>query len=270
MRAEVWRQVWPEVRADGALSAGSPALHAQRLVQVYQALARRGDHLLAPLLDGRPPVQWAHYPDDDALYAQRRYQWYYHSHSLVDRPGAAEHGHFHLFARTDARRSVIDPAAEALFLKRLGAPDSAARTRHLLAIGMSSVGVPISLFTVNRWVTGDLLLSSANSLRLLEALSLDTGQPGIDRLIISLVGLCMPQVRALFRERDRRLYARARRGPGVLDDEALEVLSERAIDLDRRIASATRNQGRGVPPATTRRRPIRPTRADRCTRTDPR
>lgn len=214
------------------------ALHARRVVRVYQTLAKTGAHLLAPVLGGKSPEQWAHYPDDDAIDERGRFQWYYHSHSPADRPGAIEHGHFHLFARTDVRRSLITRDAEAAFLKRLHAHDSEAKTRHLLAIGLSPVGVPISLFTVNRWVTGDQLLSSESSLRLLQSMSLDTGYKLIDRLIVSLVQLHRPQLLSLFRKRDRALLARARRGTGTLDDEAVEVLSEIPVDLDRAISTA--------------------------------
>lgn len=214
------------------------ALHARRIVRVYQVLSKSGAHLLDPVLMGKQPTQWAHYPDDDAVDKRCRFQWYYHSHSPADRPGAVEHGHFHLFARTDARRYPIDQKVESAFLKKLGSEDSSAKTRHLLAISLSPVGVPISIFTTNRWVTGDQLLSSEASLRLLQSLTLDTGNTLIDRLIGSLVHLFEPNLRSLFRQRDRALLARARRGPGALDDESAEVLSEFPVDLDRAIATA--------------------------------
>ncbi len=229
-----------EPKAEGGGAAHEAALHARRIVRIYELLARNDRHLLAPILGRAAPKQWSHYPRGDAIDARRRYQWYYHSHSPADRPGCIEHGHFHLFARTDARRSPIDPEAESAFLKRLGGGESRAKTRHLLAIGMNSVGVPISLFTVNRWVTGDQLLSSAGSLRLLESLAIDSGHPQIDRFIASLIHLHRPQIRKLFRARDQSLLSRARRGPGTLDDESCELLSEVKIDLDRRIATVCR------------------------------
>ncbi|MGH8211403.1 MAG: DUF6969 family protein [Steroidobacteraceae bacterium] len=214
------------------------ALHARRIVRVYQTLAKNGEHLLSPLLEGKPPRQWAHYPDDDAIDGRHRFQWYYHSHSPADRPDSSEHGHIHLFARTDAKRTPLDAEAESAFLKRLGSEDSESKTRHLLAIGLSPVGIPISLFTVNRWVTGDQLLSATGSLRLLQSLSLDTGHRLIDRLIGSLIYLYRPQLKALFRKRDTCLFARARSGPSTLDDESLELLSETRVDLDRAVSSA--------------------------------
>ena len=227
-------------KAIPADSTQQPALYARRILRAYRSLAKSNSHLLSSILGGKAPKQWAHYPDDDAIDAKRGYQWYYHSHSPADRPGAVEHGHIHLFVRTDARRSLIDSGAEATFLKRMASDDSASKTRHLLAIGLSPVGVPISLFTTNRWVTGDQLLSSKSSLRLLQSISMDTGNKGIDQLICSLLRLFQPKLATLFRKRDRTLFARARRGPGALEDESVEVLSEIPIDLDRAIATARR------------------------------
>jgi hypothetical protein len=215
-------------------------LHARRILRVYQSLEKSGEHLLRPALGRRALTQWAHYPRNDAVDTTQRYQWYYHSHTPADRPAESEHGHFHLFARINARRTLIAPAAEAAFLRKLQATDSTAKTRHLLAIGMNPVGVPISLFTVNRWVTGDQLLSSASTLHILETLKLDSGYPHIDRLLSSLIALYMPQLRTLFRKRDQTLFNRAKHGPGTLDDESLEILSELKLNLDRRIVTACR------------------------------
>lgn len=228
----------PRVRLPKATARAD--LHARRIVRVYESLAKSGSHLLARIVGGKAPKQWAHYPDDDAIDVKMRFQWYYHSHSPADRPGAIEHGHIHLFARTDARRTFIKGNVEAVFLKRLASEDSESKTRHLLAIGLSPVGVPVSLFTTNRWVTGDQLLSSESSLRLLQSISLDTGNEAIDQLIASLIHLYQSKLISLFRMRDRTLFARARRGPGALDDESVEVLSEIPIDLDRAVAAARR------------------------------
>lgn len=230
--------VRPRAAPIGDKANQDAARHARRIVHVYQVLARSGAHLLDPVLKGKPPTQWAHYPDDDAIDERRRFQWYYHSHSPADRPGAVEHGHFHLFARTDARRYPINPEREAAFLKKLGSEDSPSKTRHLLAISLNPVGVPISVFTTNRWVTGDQLLTSEGSLRLLQSMTLDTGNTLIDRLICSLIHLNRSELISLFRQRDRTLFARAKHGPGTIDDESVEVLSEFSVDLDRAISMA--------------------------------
>jgi hypothetical protein len=120
-------------------------------------------------------------------------------------------------------------------------------TRHLLCIGMSPIGVPISLFTVNRWVTGDLLLSRSNTLLLLDSMRLDTGYPAIDSVLMALSQLYRPEIRSLMRLRDAALRARADDGPGTLDDVDVEILSEISLDIDRRIECVLSDGPRRLP-----------------------
>jgi hypothetical protein len=209
---------------------------AKALVDGYRRLARTRTHLLEPILRGAPPTQWEHYPSDDAISRNRCYQWYYHSHAPADRPESTEHGHFHLFARLEGAAEHINVDTERKFLARLAAPSSDAATRHLLCVGMSPVGVPINLFTVNRWVTGDLLLSRAGTLALLDSLILDTGYPLIDEMLTALLQFYRSEIRSLMSRRDAALRARAASGKGALDDNRLEVLSEVSVDIDQRIA----------------------------------
>jgi hypothetical protein len=223
--------------------SATPAANVERrgakaLVDTYERLALTRTHLLAPILQGASPTQWEHYPGDDAISVDRRYQWYYHSHSPADRPGSTEHGHFHLFARVEGAAEHVDASAERNFLSGLGEPASEAATRHLLCVGMSPLGVPISLFAVNRWVTGDLLLSRPSTLALLESMILDTGYPAIDAVLTGLAELYRTEIRTLMSQRNQSLRARAAKGPGTLDDPDVEVLSELALDLDGRIATA--------------------------------
>lgn len=224
------------VRPRRTATRGSDAerLGAAALVDCYRRLSMSGTHLLQPVLQGSPPTQWEHYPPDDAISRDRRYQWFYHSHSPADRPGSTEHGHFHLFARIEDGADYI-AAAERDFLGTIGATNSEAVTRHLLCIGMSPVGVPTSLFTVNRWVTGDMLLSISNTLLSLDLMQLDTGYPAIDSVLMGLSRLYRPEIRSLMRRRDAALRRRAAEGPGTLDDVNVEILSEISLDIDRRI-----------------------------------
>lgn len=226
---------------------------AKAIVDAYSRLARDASHLLAPILDGAPPRQWQHYPAEDAIDCTRRYQWYYHSHDPQDRAGSGEHGHFHLFARLEGVANELDEKTERAFLRKLGTRRRCASTRHLLAISMNAVGVPISLFTVNRWVTGDLPLSGAATLQLLRRMRLSTDHPLIDSILTAVIRLHDPEIEALIAERDRSLFARAARGPSALDDETLEVTSSVAIDVDRRLVEVGRGRTRpGVRPARRR------------------
>ncbi|MBK6672039.1 MAG: hypothetical protein IPG49_00680 [Proteobacteria bacterium] len=176
-------------------------------------------------------MQWKHYPADDAFDSGGIYQWFYHSHSLEDRPGAAEHGHFHLFARTEALGAETTCARERTFLARFGAHPSAASTRHLVSIGLTPKGLPCSLFTVNSWVTGDQMLSAHATLRLLRGIQLDTGQPIIDRVIVAVLRLNDHALPALMQERDETLLRHQGEAADVLADLSVEELSLLPLEL---------------------------------------
>lgn len=234
VRAEMRRQevMTPRrARTDDRLHTARAA--GLRLLETYTALAERGAHLFGPLLAGHAPRQWAHYPEDDAIDRASGYQWFYHSHSPQDRPGAVEHGHIHLFARHPRWSRRLRSRAEQAFAALCGHPQARPSTRHLLTIAFDAKGVPISLFTVNSWVTGDLMLGAALTLELLDAIRLDTGHAEVDAVIESVTRLCQPELRALMARRDEALRAHA--GPNTLADPALEVLSEVRIDLDARL-----------------------------------
>ena len=234
MRAQELNRIGKgSVRRDGG---PKPAREAgARLLETYAGLARSGGHLFGSVLAGQAPKQWAHYPEEDAFCRSGGYQWFYHSHSPEDRPGAIEHGHIHLFARRPLWGRRLQSRSEKTFAKLCGNPNSKsnAKTRHLLAIGFDAKGIPISLFTVNSWVTGDLMLGAELTMDLLSKMELDTGNAEIDAVIESTVRLHLPELAELMAARDRAMTAHA--GPNRLDDPALELLSEVQIDLDARL-----------------------------------
>ncbi len=117
---EVYRKVRSEVRPQELTSshadtrslevASRPRESAcRRLLATYAALAVKGEHLMQPLLQGKLPEEWDHYPEDDAIDLVSGYQWFYHSHAPEVRPGATEHGHFHLFARRPCGQTASTP-----------------------------------------------------------------------------------------------------------------------------------------------------------------
>jgi len=204
-----------------------------RLLDSYAQLGANGDHLLGELLDGRAPGQSRHYPEDDAIDHHSGYQWFYHSHSPDDRPGTAEHGHFHVFARRPLWARRLHSAAEREFARMAGNPGRPAHTRHLLGIGIDAKGIPINLFTVNSWVTGDWMLSAANTEKLLERMHLATGHSLIDAVLESVITLCRGEIRDLLAARDAALRNFA--GADPLANRSLEMLSAVELDLDRRL-----------------------------------
>jgi hypothetical protein len=100
---------------------------------------------------------------------------------------------------------------------------------------MDARSLPVSLFTVNSWVTGDLMLSAASTERLLGQMRLNTGYGAIDAILECAVALCMDDIRKLLSARDMTLSARRRRNREVLADTRLEVLSAQAITLDEKL-----------------------------------
>ena len=244
MRREVRSEVHAEMRAQELINMGQgrraarPPASAQsqagaRLLDAYGSLADSGEHLFGRLLMGNAPTQWAHYPEDDAFCRSGGYQWFYHSHSPEDRPGAVEHGHIHLFARRPLWGRRLQSNSEKAFAELCGHASSKANTRHLLTIGFDAKGIPISLFTVNSWVTCDLMLGAALSWELLSEMELDTGNELIDAVIESTVRLHLPELAKLLDARDRALATHA--APNLLEDPTLELLSELPIDLDARL-----------------------------------
>lgn len=235
-------EVRPQVRSEelmppslkGRQSAGGDHAAGLRLLETYSKLAQRGEHLLGSLLGGQAPRQWRHYPEDDAIDHDSGFQWFYHSHSPQDRQWPAEHGHIHLFARRKLWARRLRSASELAFAELAKGANQRVNTRHLLAIGFDTKGVPHSIFTVNSWVTGDLMLSARTTATLLEEMSLDTGNKHIDAVIECVVTLCKQEIRSLLDARDQKLFSH--KAPGLLQDEGLELLSEMAIDLDARLA----------------------------------
>lgn len=218
----------------GRQSAGGDHAAGLRLLETYSKLARRGEHLLGSLLGGQAPRQWSHYPQDDAIDQGSGFQWFYHSHSPENRPGSAEHGHIHLFARRKLWSRRLRSARELAFAELAEGADQRVNTRHLLTIGFDAKGIPKTLFTVNSWVTGDLMLSASNTALLLDQMTLDTGNEDVDTVIECVVKLYKDEIRDLLLRRDSLLYQK--RAPGILGDERLEVLSDIVINVDQKLA----------------------------------
>jgi len=211
------------------------------LLDCYEDLSRTKQHLLFPLLGNEEPRQWAHYPKDDVIDHSTGFQYFYHSHSAEDRQDFPEHGHFHLFARMNSGKHSIDAYTEEKFLEGLrSVPDKDSTNASLLCISLDQKGIPLSIFTVNRWVTGDNLLSWGATISLLKKFHITT--PGFETTNLwmkAMLGLFLPEIVDLLVRRDLRLaeLARERRpSGGMLEDKNIELLSETFIDIDNKIS----------------------------------
>lgn len=211
----------------------TPQSATQCLLDVYSRLAEGNRHLFQGILQGRQPVEWDHYPENDAVDRLNGYQWFYHTHSATDRPGVTEHGHLHLFAKRKLWSHRLRSQAETAFCNIAGAAPVKAATAHLLAISFDAKGLPVGLFTVNSQVTGDRILNALLTEELISKVKLDTGFPEVDRVIECLARLCNADIRQLLAERDAAVgNSRKKLSAEVAE---IEVLSEINIDLDSRL-----------------------------------
>jgi hypothetical protein len=119
---------------------------------------------------------------------------------------------------------------------------------HLVAISMDSRGMPVRLFTTNRWVTGETWYGAADVLRMLDRFAVNAAEPSepLNRWITAMFILFRPQMRALLAARDAAIMNWRRRHRGkihVFEDRRLEVTSVADIDIEaqvRGIAEALR------------------------------
>jgi hypothetical protein len=146
-----------------------------------------------------------HYPEDDWRDQLSGGQVYYHCH----RPGE-EHGHLHLFM-------PAEPGAELT---------------HLLAIGLDPRGLPLSLFTVNRWVANDAWLPAPASYPLVKRFSLAASEadPHTSSWLEQFLRFYALSIQSLLLERDRALENREGSLEQALEDRDLEIPSQLAID----------------------------------------
>ncbi len=211
------------------------ALQAARdSVSAFADATQASGSLLQSWIGGRTVVEFDHYPLDDVVDMRHGAQFYYHAH----RDGSREHGHLHLFWHATASGRRRYPRAGAMRWKRT-APT------HLFAISLDPRGLPVALFTINRWVTDGHWFDAPTVSAFVARFKLGAieGHAHSCRWLTGFVRLYGPLVDELLRQRDRLL---ARRGDlaSALADRRLEVLSRIPIDwpadLDAQEAEAAR------------------------------
>lgn len=174
--------------------------------------------LIQSWVRGAEVNELTHYPEGDVVDRRHGAQLYYHCH----RAAGTQHGHVHLFAhvtRSGARRY--------LGAKTAGTADwTRTAPSHLLAIGLDSRGLPVALFTVNRWVTDGHWFDANLTLSLLRRFvmhAVPRHRHACD-WVSGFVRFYEPLIAKLLAARDRRLK---RAGPmqRALDDRRLEIVS---------------------------------------------
>ena len=207
------------------------------VVDCMRVLAKSGDNIVGELLrDTETFYEWDHYPKGDVYDPASHAQFYYHAHPADERPG--EHGHFHTFVRPKGMPEDIKPAPLPDF-EPPEDPDDA--LSHIIGVSMDPHGVPIRLFTTNRWVTGEVWYTAADVIRLIDCFEIDLAHPSwpVNRWITAFVRLYRPQIAELIRARDARIAELVKATPkeNVYEDREVEVTSAMDIVIDDQLAA---------------------------------
>lgn len=181
--------------------------------------------LIQSWVQGADVIALEHYPQGGVVDTRRGAEFFYHSH----RADGAEHGHLHLFwhATRSGRRRYLRRASDAKPRREW----TRSAPSHLLAIGLDARGLPLSVFSVNRWVTGGHWFDADTTLGMLRKFSVE-GEGTYAHAcawLTAFVRLYEPVVARVLLARDRRLQARPEL-QAALEDRRLEVLSSARLD----------------------------------------
>ena len=204
-------------------------LHAQCSLAAFTEVTAQHGSLVQSFVRGAELRAYEHHPGGDVVDLRNGSQCFYHCH----RAGTAEHGHLHLFwhATAGGRRRYL--ARETQRWVRT-APT------HLIAIGLDARGLPVSMFTVNRWVSDGHWFAASQVLGMLQRFRLQAvpGHEAAGRWLTHFVQMYLPVAQRLLVQRDAHLAALSRtRGlAAVLADKRIEVTSQTRLNWARDLA----------------------------------
>lgn len=220
--------------------------HAARTsLDSFRRATQRHGSLIQSWVAGASVVALDHYPEGGVVDRRRGSQFFYHSH----RAGDAEHGHLHLFwhaTRGGRRRRLGPPPGPGIEEWKRSAPS------HLIAIGLNARGLPVSLFSVNHWVTDGHWFDAETTLGMIRRFEVKevSGHTDSCAWLTVFVRLYEPVIARVLHARDRRLGAQPSQ-ERALNDRRIEVVSSARLDwiadlnhIERELTS------RGLAPAT--------------------
>jgi len=209
------------------LKAGEQVRHSMA------ALEKAGLNIVGECLKGQGAFyEFSHYPEDDVYDKDSKSQYYFHTHRGL----AGEYGHFHTFLRSAGMPSSV-VALEPIGTKVWPSGEDA--LSHLIAISMNQEGIPVGLFTTNRWVTGERWYQAEDVVQMLDAFVVDHAFPNlaVNQWISAMFRLFKYEMVGLLLERDRVVNAWCAQHPNrdVFEARELEVTSFQAINIDQKI-----------------------------------
>ena len=208
---------------------------ADEVIETLRVLGKAGLTTAGRMLEHQGEfVEDRHYPFDDVFDRETAAQYYYHAH----RSDTGEHGHFHTFLRAAGMPPGVAPAP---YSGGEPPPTGDDAICHFVAVSMDAMGLPVGIFTTNRWVTAETFYAAPDAIAMLDRFKIDHANPcwATNRWLSAMVRLYRPQIEQLLIERDATIAAWARKYPerDVYEDRELEVTSEIPIDLDSHIAA---------------------------------
>lgn len=217
---------------------------AETVVNCMRELHEAGSNLVTEALRGSEEfVQWEHYPPDDVRDPETHAQYFLHAHAPEGRD-LPDFAHFHTFMGAagmpvGVRPAELDPSASN--------SGDGADMSHLIAISLTSAGIPERLFTTNRWVTAETWYAAPDVIAMLGGFSLDAagGPRTLNRWITAMMVLFRPQIERLLHERDTTVERWRSTHPGidVFEDRHIEITSSIDISLERYIEWLDRQIG---------------------------
>lgn len=224
--------VLPGERIATMLTAG------EEVIECMRVLARAELNIVGECLKHQGTFyEYDHYPNGDVYDDHSHAQYYYHAH----RGAQGEHGHFHTFIRVKAIPAHIRPVAPP---EDSDWPQGDEILSHLIAIAMDRQGVPIGLFTTNRWVTGENWFAAADVIELLDRFVIDHAYPSwpVNRWLGAMLVLFRPQIEDLLHQRDARLerWRQAHPDRDAFEDRDLEIMSQCSISIEEQIEALNR------------------------------
>lgn len=195
---------------------------AQDSVAGFAQATQEHGSLLQSWVRGAAVHEYEHYPSNDVIDLRRGSQFYYHAH----RDALAEHGHVHVFWHATAGGRRRYARADRVAWVR-SAPT------HLLAIGLDPRGLPVSLFTVHRRVSGGPWFDAATTLAMVRRFhAAARGEHAAScRWLNGFLRMYAPLIGELLAARDVAL---------PMADEQHEVLSQVRIDWGRDLEALER------------------------------
>ncbi len=207
------------------------------ILEIHRVLGKTDSNVVGEILRNQGTFyEWDHYPKGDVYDWGSHAQYFYHAHpgGLRDR----EHGHFHTFVRAKGMPRGMRPKKHSDTSQWPKGDDA---LTHIVGISMDEKGLPLRLFTTNRWVTGETWYKASDVCSVIERFVIDHAQPSwpTNRWVSGMVRLFWPQIIMLLKARDTVIADWQAGSPDqdVLEDRALEVTSQAEVSVDAQIAA---------------------------------